>query len=151
MKITHQELIEQLRRQIQRREVEISALQEKLSIRFLDKILFDPGNAVITSTGRQALKNVGEELKKLSDVQISVEGHTDDQPLSEASRAVYHDNLGLSVARAAAVARTLRAMGVDPNRLSVAGYSMYRSIATNNTDEGRGQNRRVEIILSPIR
>jgi chemotaxis protein MotB len=104
---------------------------------------------VITARGREVLKNLAAELKKLQSIQVSVEGHTDNQPLSEEARAVYHDNLGLSVARAAAVSRTLRVLGVDPRIISAAGYSMYRPIASNETPEGQQLNRRVEIMLVP--
>ena len=148
---TQEKLEKQLQQQIQQKDLQISALEDKLKIQLLDKILFNPGNAVVTSRGREVLKNLASELKKLQGIQISVEGHTDNQPLSAEARAVYHDNLGLSVARAAAVARTLRIMGVDPGLISAAGYSMYRPIAGNGTPEGQQLNRRVEIILMPRR
>ncbi|NIQ36991.1 MAG: OmpA family protein [Proteobacteria bacterium] len=148
---THQELVKRLEKQIQDRELEISALEEKLSIRFLDRIIFEPGNAVVTSRGHDVLKTVADELKKLPGTRIHVEGHTDNLPLSQEARAVYIDNLGLSMARAAAVVRALRTMGMDPQFLSAAGYSMYRPVASNDTPEGREQNRRVEIVLIPAR
>jgi chemotaxis protein MotB len=148
---TRAQLEKQLQQQIQKKDLQISALEDKLKIQLLDKILFNPGNAVITSRGRNVLKNLAAELKKLQGIQLSVEGHTDNQPLSEEARAVYHDNLGLSVARAAAVSRTLRTLGVDPRLLSATGYSMYRPIASNETPEGQQLNRRVEIILMPQR
>lgn len=145
------EMVKQLREQIKQKEVRISTLEGKTSIHFLDKILFEPGNAKITPHGRQVLKNVAEGLKRLSDTEIRVEGHTDNQPLSEAARAVYIDNLGLSVKRATAVARIFRMMGVDPRNLSAIGFSMYRPMAGNDTPDGRQQNRRVEIVLAPLR
>ena len=146
---TRQQLEKQLQQQIQEKDLQISALEDKLKIQLLDKILFNPGNAVITSHGRKVLKNLAAELKKLQGIQISVEGHTDNQPLSAEARAVYHDNLGLSVARAAAVSRAIRLLGVDPRLISAAGYSMYRPVASNETPEGQQLNRRVEIMLVP--
>jgi chemotaxis protein MotB len=143
-------LIEQLKEQIQQKEVQVSTLQEKLRIRFLDRILFNPGNAVVTPRGREVLSRVATELKNLSGTRIHVEGHTDNLPLSADARAVYTDNLGLSAARAAAVVRMLRTRGVGPEVLSAAGYSMYRPLADNATPEGRRQNRRVEVILIPM-
>jgi chemotaxis protein MotB len=83
--------------------------------------------------------------------EISVAGHTDNLPLGHKIQEVYIDNLGLSGARAAAVARKLREMGVSPANLSATGYSMYRPVADNETPEGRQQNRRVEIMLEPLR
>jgi chemotaxis protein MotB len=146
---TREQLEKRLQQQIQEKDLQISALEDKLKIQVLDKILFNPGNAVITARGREVLKNLAAELKKLQGINVSVEGHTDNQPLSEEARAVYHDNLGLSVARAAAVSRTLRVLGVDPRIISAAGYSMYRPIAGNETPEGQQLNRRVEIMLVP--
>ena len=148
---TQEKLEKQLQQQIQEKDLQISSLEDRLKIQLLDKILFNPGNAVITPRGREVLKNLAAELKKLQGIHLSVEGHTDNQPLSEEARAVYHDNLGLSVARAAAVSRTIRILGVDPGLLSAAGYSMYRPIAGNETPEGQQLNRRVEIILVPQR
>jgi chemotaxis protein MotB len=148
---TQEELEKQLHQQIQEKDLQIIVLEDKLKIQLLDKILFNPGNAVITPQGREVLKNLAAELKKLQNIRLSVEGHTDNQHLSEEARAVYHDNLGLSVARAAAVSRTIRRLGVDPKLLSAAGYSMFRPIASNNTPEEQQLNRRVEIILLPTR
>jgi len=151
MQKTHEKLVKRLSKQIQENELEISAMEGRLNIRLLDKILFAPGNAVITPNGKRVLKSLTEEFKKLEGVHISVEGHTDNQPLGRKIRPIYHDNLGLSVARSAAVVRTLRTMGVHPQILSAAGYSMYRPVAGNTTPEDRQQNRRVEIILAPRR
>jgi chemotaxis protein MotB len=148
---TQAELEKQLQQQIQEKNLQISSLEDKLKIQLLDKILFNAGNAVITAQGRDVLRNLAAELKKLQNIRLSVEGHTDDKPLSKESRAVYHDNLGLSVARAAAVSRTILSLGVDPKLLSAAGYSMYKPIASNKTPEGQQLNRRVEIILLPPR
>jgi len=151
LKETHGNLARQLDKQIQQKELRISELKGRLNIQLLDKVLFNPGNAVITSGGKKVLQDVADELKKIKDVQISVEGHTDNLPLSKESREVYHDNLGLSTARAAAVARILRTMGVDPERLSASGYALYRPIASNETPEERQLNRRVEIVLTSMR
>jgi chemotaxis protein MotB len=148
---TKAELEKQLQQQIQEKDLQISALEDKLKIQLLDKILFNPGNAVVTAHGRKVLKNLAAELKKLQGIRLSVEGHTDNQPLSKESRAVYHDNLGLSAARAAAVSRTLRTLGLDPRLLSATGFSMYRPVGSNATPEGQQLNRRVEIILLPTR
>ena len=148
---TKEELEKRLQRQIQEKDLQISSLEDKLKIQLLDKILFNPGNTGITPHGRKVLKNLAAELKRLQNIRLSVEGHTDNQPLSKESRAVYHDNLGLSTARAAAVSRTLRTLGVDPKLLSAAGYSMYRPVDSNATPEGQQLNRRVEIILLPTR
>ncbi|MGH8738155.1 MAG: OmpA family protein [Burkholderiales bacterium] len=145
------ELVGSLRAQIQNKDLKINTIRDELRITMLGKVLFNPGNAVISAHGKAVLKNLAEQLKKVHGVRIVVRGHTDNQPLAEQARAAYIDNLGLSAERAAAVGRTLRAMGVDPRNLSAAGYSMYQPVASNATAEGRQQNRRVELVLTPIR
>jgi len=151
LKKSYEELIRQLKEQIQEKELEINTLEDKLNIRLLNKILFDPGKTVITTNGKQVLKSLAGELKKIEGIQILVEGHTDNQPLGPRSRSIYHDNLGLSVARSAAVVRALRRMGISPQFLSTSGYSKYRPVASNDTSEERQKNRRVEIVLTPLR
>jgi chemotaxis protein MotB len=147
---SYEELKTGLNKQIQEKELKINTLEGKLNIRLLNKILFAPGQTVISPNGKRVLKSLAEELKKVEGVQISVEGHTDNQPLGRKIKNIYIDNLGLSVARSAAVARTLRKMGVNPKILSAAGYSMHRPVAANAALEGQQQNRRVEIILTPL-
>ena len=147
---SYEELKTGLNKQIQEKELKISTLEGKLNIRLLNKILFAPGQTVISTNGKRVLKSLAEELKKVEGIQISVEGHTDNQPLGRKIKNIYIDNLGLSVARSAAVARTLRKMGVKPQILSAAGYSMHRPVAANAVPEGQQQNRRVEIILAPL-
>jgi flagellar motor protein MotB len=147
---SYEDLKMRLNKQIEEKEMKISTLEDKLNIRLLNKILFAPGQTVISPNGKRVLNGLAAELKKVEGIQISVEGHTDNQPLGRNIRDIYIDNLGLSVARSAAVARTLRKMGVNPHILSAAGFSMHRPAAANASPEGQQQNRRVEIILAPL-
>jgi len=145
------ELSKRFERQIREKEIRISALEDKLNIRLMDKILFASGSADITPAGRRVLESLATELRKMDGFEIVVSGHTDNRSLGPKIKEVHHDNLGLSVARAAAVSRALREMGVRPDNLSAVGYSMYRPVAGNDTEQGRRQNRRVEIMLAPLR
>ena len=147
---SYEELKTRLNKQIQEKEMQISTLEDKLNIRLLNKSLFAPGQSVISASGKRVLRGLAKELIKVEGIQISVEGHTDNQPLGRRIRDIYIDNLGLSVARSAAVARTLRGMGVNPKIISAAGYSMHRPVAENSAPDGQQQNRRVEIILTPF-
>ena len=146
-----QELSKQFERQIREQEIQISALEDKLNIRLMDKILFASGSAAITPAGDRILESLATELRNMEGFEIAVSGHTDNVPLGPKIKEVYQDNLGLSVARAAAVSRVLRERGVNPQNLSAVGHSMYRPVAANDTEEGRQQNRRVEIMLAPLR
>ena len=151
MEIAYQELSKQLEKQIKEKEIQISNLENRLNIRLLDKILFASGSAEITPAGKRVLESLATELTKMEGFEISVAGHTDNLPLGPKIQAIYIDNLGLSGARAAAVARKLNEMGVSPANLSATGYSMYRPVTGNETPAGRQQNRRVEIMLEPLR
>jgi chemotaxis protein MotB len=91
-------------------------------------------------------------LKANKDQDILVEGHTDNIPLSAALKKRFPSNWELSTARAAAVVRIFQEQaGIAPERLSATGYSFYRPVAPNSTEEGRHQNRRIEIILGQAR
>ena len=151
MEKAYQELSRQFKQQISEKEIKISTLENKLNIRLLDKILFASGSADVTPDGGGVLNRLATELQKMQGFEISVAGHTDNMLLGPKIKSVYNDNLGLSIARAAAVSRKLREMGVSPANLSATGYSMYRPLISNATKEGRQQNRRVEIMLEPLR
>ena len=151
MEKAYQELSKQFEQQITEKEIKISNLENKLNIQLLDKILFASGSADITSEGNRVLKSLATELQKMNGFEIAVAGHTDNKGLRPKLQKIFNDNLGLSVARATAVSRKLRKMGVSPANLSATGYSSYRPLVSNDTVEGRQQNRRVEIMLEPLR
>ena len=137
-----------LKDQIAAQEVEVVEEADKLKVIFVDKILFDSGSVEINARGRELLLVMADALKNSQDQEILVEGHTDNVPLSAALKKRFPSNWELSTARAAAVVRFLQEeAGIKPERLSVRGYSFYRPVAPNTTEEGRRQNRRIEIIL----
>jgi chemotaxis protein MotB len=106
----------------------------------------------INPRGKELLMIMAGSLKDSEDQNIVVEGHTDNVPLSEALRKRFPSNWELSTARAATVARFFQeAGGIPAEKLSARGYSFYRPVASNETAEGRHQNRRIEIILSPVK
>lgn len=150
MKTTYESLLSDLEKQIQNQEVTIRAYKEKISVTFVDRILFGLGKATITPGGKRVLKQVGQILKDVRDKQIRVVGHTDDIPITAKYRFKYPSNWELSAARAAAVVRYFQNdIGVDPGNLEAVGQSYYKPIASNTTKDGRAQNRRVNIIIAP--
>ncbi len=150
MKTTFESLVSDLEKQVKNHEVTIKAFEEKITVTFVDHILFELGKATITPKGRKILKKVGEVLKNVHDKQIRVEGHTDNIPIKSKSRFRYPSNWELSAARAAAVIRHFqKKTGLDPRYLEAVGYSFYKPIASNETVEGRARNRRVNIIIAP--
>ena len=139
-----------LKEQIEAQEVKIEEIEGKLKVTFVDKILFDTGKVEIGKRGQGALLSLADSLRESKNQNIVVEGHTDDVPIGLALMDKYPTNWELSAARAIGVARFLQEKGwLEPERLSVAAYSYYRPVASNDTAEGRRQNRRIEIILVP--
>lgn len=151
LKTTYSDLVSELNREVKKGEIEISQLRDKLSLRMVEKILFDSGSADIKKEGKEVLNKVAAILKKVSDKQIRVEGHTDNIPIGRRSVHKFPTNWELSTARATNVLRYLAEnAGIDPKFLSSTGYAEFRPIASNNTPEGRAKNRRIEIVLVPI-
>ena len=105
------------------------------------------GSAVVNPKGKDALSKVAGVLNTSTDININIEGHTDSIPIHTAK---YTDNWALSTARATSIAHVLiDEYNVNPAKLVASGRSEYDPIAPNSTPEGRGQNRRTEIILEP--
>ena len=139
-----------LKDQIAAQEIEIVEIDDKLKVIFVDKILFNSGSVEITPGGKELLMVMAGSLRENQEQNIVVEGHTDDVPLGAALRKRFPSNWELSTARAAAVAHFFQqAGGIQPERLSARGYSYYRPVTSNETEAGRHQNRRIEIILGP--
>lgn len=119
----------------------------KVYVSMSDKLLFKSGKADIEDEGKKALKLLADVLNKNPDIDILIEGHTDNVPIKT---SMYKDNWDLSVARATSIVRILNEdYKVSPQRLTAAGKGEFFPRATNDTAEGRAKNRRTEIILSP--
>ncbi|HLP55373.1 MAG TPA: OmpA family protein [Fluviicola sp.] len=119
----------------------------KVYVSMSDKLLFKSGSATVEPKGVDALTALADVLNKNPDIQILVEGHTDNVPIKT---AVYKDNWDLSVARATSITRLLsEKYAVAPARMTASGRGEYYPRASNETQEGKAMNRRTEIILSP--
>ncbi|MDF3028669.1 MAG: OmpA/MotB domain protein [Fluviicola sp.] len=119
----------------------------KVYVSMSDKLLFKSGSTAVEPKGVEALKVLADVLNKNPDIQILVEGHTDNVPIKT---AVFKDNWDLSVGRATVITRMLNEKyGVAATRMTASGRGEYYPKATNETPEGKAKNRRTEIILSP--
>jgi chemotaxis protein MotB len=118
--------------------------RNELVIRLAESLVFAPGDDTLKDPATQALATIATQLatRKLD---IRIEGHTDDRPIRTAR---FRSNWDLSTARSTAVVATLAGAGIPPFNLSAAGYGEFHPIAPNATDDGRRQNRRVDIVLS---
>jgi chemotaxis protein MotB len=139
-----------LKDQIAAQEVEVIEAGNQLKVIFVDKILFDSGSAEINSKGKELLRVLAKSLKDNQNQDIVIDGHTDNIALTAYLMKRFPSNWELSTARASAVAHFFQEEGgIEPRRLSARGYSFYRPVAPNDSEEGRRQNRRIEIVLGP--
>ncbi|MBN8850308.1 MAG: hypothetical protein BGO55_32640 [Sphingobacteriales bacterium 50-39] len=112
-----------------------------------DKLLFNTGKYDVTPRAQEVLGKVATVLKAQPDIEFMVEGHTDSRPFR---RGVLLDNWDLSVKRATAVIRILQnKYGLQPSHMAAAGRGEYIPVASNDSDEGRAQNRRTRIVILP--
>lgn len=121
---------------------------------FSSEVLFATGQAMLSDAGRDQIRNVTGMLEQIADQipseidwMIRVDGHTDSQPLSGQGR--YRDNWELSQARALAVVRYMvDGLGFPANRVAATGFSDTRPVSLDDSEEGRAQNRRIELKLT---
>lgn len=120
----------------------------KVYVSLEEKLLFKTGQWSVNPKGQDAIHQLGQVLAKNPDINIMVEGHTDNVPMHGSGEV--KDNWDLSVMRATAVVKILtQNKQIDPKQIIAAGRSEYLPLATNETAEGRQMNRRTEIILTP--
>jgi chemotaxis protein MotB len=139
-----QRLMEALSKKLSEQEGDIErGANQVVTVNLHDEILFKSGEAELSAKGREVLSRLGDVLKSLTDKQILVGGHTDDNPIHTARFA---SNWELSTARATSVVHHLAdTVGVDPAKLTAAGYSQYHP-----REHDRAKNRRIEILLIPV-
>ncbi|MBT8330959.1 MAG: OmpA family protein [Deltaproteobacteria bacterium] len=146
-----QEIESNLKAQIANKDVRIQEIEGKLMVTFVDKILFDSGSVRIKPEGQEVILRLAESFKDNQDQMIVVQGHTDDVKIGGALLNKFPTNWELSAARATAVVRLLQDKGgIEPARLTASGFSFYKPVASNETEEDRKQNRRIEIMLMPV-
>lgn len=120
----------------------------KVYVSLTDKLLFPSGSIVIDDKGKQALKQLATVLNKEQDINIAVEGHTDDKKIRNLGQI--KDNWDLSVLRATSVSRYLtETENVDPHRVTATGKGEFQPIDPAQTPEALAKNRRIEIVLTP--
>jgi len=126
----------------------VSMRQGKVYVSLDEKLLFKSGSIVVDPAGVSALKRLAVILEQNPDISITIEGHTDNVPLT--ASASMQDNWDLSVKRATSIVRILLANGkIAPDRLTAAGRGEFIPVDAANTPTARQKNRRTEIILMP--
>ncbi|MEJ2536602.1 MAG: OmpA family protein [Calditrichia bacterium] len=118
----------------------VERVGEGIKITFNSGLLFDVNKATLRDASKAELTKLAQILNKYPDTNILVEGHTDNTGSEEY-------NLELSRQRAQSVENYLASLNVDPTRFSIMGYGESQPVATNDTVEGRQQNRRVDLAI----
>ncbi len=144
----YEQLASSLRSEIESGRIELMELRGRTTVKMKDKILFASGSATIGPDGKAALRLVADAVRGMQGKLIRVEGHTDNVPTGGAGG--FQSNWELSAARALAVVHFFQDAGVDPTRISGAGFAEFQPISANDTPEGRSLNRRIEIVIVPI-
>ncbi len=130
--------------------LQVTEKNGKVYVSMDEKLLFASGKFSVDAKGEAALKELAKILAADKDINVMVEGHTDNVPFTAGSTAQIKDNWDLSVMRATTIVKTLLKYGdIDPSRLTAAGRSEYVPLDTADTKEARAKNRRTEIILTP--
>lgn len=128
-------------------QLRVRIVRGNMVVELPEGILFDSGRANLREAANATLEQVANVLASVPNRNFLVAGHTDNIPVGRRSR--YDSNWELSAARGVAVVRFLAAHGLTAERLAAAGYADTQPVASNSDDEGRAQNRRIEIIVLP--
>jgi chemotaxis protein MotB len=147
---TSKSLEDEMRSQLESRDVTISKLQGKLTVNIVDRVMFDSGEAVLKPDGEVVMRKIASILQQHPQLAIHVIGHTDNIPIRQTAQSRFASNWELSAARALAAVHFLTEhAGVDPHRVGAVGYGEFRPVADNATPEGRAKNRRIAITILP--
>ena len=140
--------LEEAREQAAAQQAQIAKMQQEQKWVVAGDLLFPEGGYQLGPNAQSALGQYVPRLQNLRDAKVVVYGYTDNQPVGPAlERAGIANNIDLSSRRAANIVAYFRAQGVDPNILSAKGFGDTHPVASNNTPQGRAQNRRIEIVL----
>jgi chemotaxis protein MotB len=145
---TFKNMIERFQKMTASGKLKVKIVRGRMVVELAENILFDSGRADLKTEGQAALTEVASVLASIPDRDFQIAGHTDNIPIKSAK---FPSNWHLSTARAVTVATYLADHGVPPVRLSAAGYADTQPVSptSNDTPEGRQQNRRIEIVLMP--
>lgn len=120
----------------------------KVYVSLAEQLLFASGSTEVDAKGVSALQQLAKAIKDQRDINIMVEGHTDNVPISKKT-AYMQDNWDLSVMRATAITKILTKAGLTPSQVTAAGKGEFSPLAPNTTSQNKQKNRRTEIIITP--
>lgn len=141
-----QELTEKFRALVDAGKLKVRMIRGRMVVQMQTDVLFGSGSARLSADGRAAIEEVSDLLISLEDRRYQIEGHTDDVPIRTAA---FPSNWELAAARAISVVNVMVDQGMTPERVSAVSYGETTPIASNETREGKAQNRRIEIVVVP--
>ncbi len=143
------ELENQLREELKSGDMALSMQEKGLVVTVLSRVLFDSGKADLKESAKASLAKVASVINvQAGEQMIYVEGHTDNVPIRYSG---WKSNWELSTGRATEVIHYFVSEAITPDRIGAVGYGEYHPVASNDTEDGRLQNRRVEIVISPTK
>ncbi|MCP4605518.1 MAG: OmpA family protein [Proteobacteria bacterium] len=143
---TFRRMLERFRAMVKSGKLKIKIVNNKMLVEMASAILFPSGKAKLSEEGEEALTEVANILATIPDRNFQVAGHTDNVPIRNQR---FKSNWELSSARAVAVVHHLIENGVAMENVSAAGYAETQPVASNEHEDGKAQNRRIEIVLQP--
>jgi chemotaxis protein MotB len=149
MRSAYQGLVMALDDEVERKEIQVEEMKYGVRVGIPHDILFDSGSARLNERGYEVISDVAKALLNLP-YQIVVAGHTDNVPIGPGLVDRFPTNWDLASARAASVVDEFEADGVPSTRMVVVAFGKWAPIASNDTPEGRAQNRRIDIRLRPV-
>ena len=142
----YREVLAKFKDMIDNGKLKVKVVDGRMVLQLQTDILFSSGSAKLSDVGEATVGEVGKLLSQIAGRRFQVEGHTDNVPINSKT---YPSNWELASARAINVTTAMIGAGMPANRLSAAAYADTRPTHSNDTDEGRSQNRRIEIVLVP--
>jgi len=144
-----EELADEMTRWQVRGAIKMSLLRDGLHLILPAEVLFSSGSVQLTAEGKQIIKELAQEVGEVP-YQIAVLGHTDNVPVGARLAQRFPTNWELSGARSASVVRELEADGIPSHQLVALAVGSTRPVASNDTPEGRKENRRIEVRMRPV-
>lgn len=129
-------------------DISVQVKNGKVYVSLAEQLLFGSGSVTVDAKGVTALQQLAKAIKDQKDINILIEGHTDNVPISKKSQYM-NDNWDLSVMRATSITRILTRSGVSPNQITASGRGEYSPLAANDNSQNKQKNRRTEIIITP--
>ena len=142
----YRDLLERFQSLIDAGMLEVKIQNGRMVVELASDVLFASGSAELSPEGKAAIEEVSGVLADIPDRTFQVEGHTDDDPIATPQ---YPSNWELASGRALTVVKTMVSVGMPPERISASSYAFFQPVASNDSDEGKASNRRIEIVVMP--